>query len=280
MTNTRNVRLGILLVTTLLLCSAIISTHMNVSEIGLRVLSWYKSMSGKAVNLPSIKQPHTPPMEHHPWTALLAKYVTPNGKVNYQGFIQDRAALEQYLTDLSDHPPGQNWNEAAQLAYWINAYNAFTVKLIIDHYPLKSIKDIADGWIMVDSPWDIKFFQIGGTEFDLNTIEHDILRKQFDEPRIHFAINCASFSCPKLRHEAYTVDQLAEQLEDQTRAFLHNLDKNVITAQETQLSQIFHWFQSDFERHATLSEFIQRYHSSINPTNRITYLDYNWALNE
>jgi len=188
--------------------------------------------------------------------------------------------LEKYLDTLTENPVGKNWSEAEQMAYWINAYNAFTVKLIVDYYPLKSIKDIGDGLPMISSPWDIKFFKIGKTDFDLNTIEHEILRKQFAESRIHFAINCASFSCPKLRNEAFVAERLEEQLENQAQSFIKNLDKNIINEKETKLSKIFNWFESDFTKQESIASFIKKRHDSFDEQNEVKYLEYIWTLNE
>jgi len=173
-----------------------------------------------------------------------------------------------------------NWTEEEQLAYWINVYNAFTVKLILNHYPLNSIKDISDGLPMINSPWDIKFFKIGTLPMDLNTVEHQILRKQFEEPRIHFAINCASISCPRLREEAFVAEQLELQLEDQTQDFIHDISKNIINESTTELSSIFNWFQGDFTKEGTLLEFIGRYNPELKQTNDIQYLEYDWGLND
>jgi len=253
---------------------------MNINDVGLKVLGWVKKMKGNAVDLDKLTAMNTPTMEHHNWTTLLKKHVTAAGQVNYKGFIQDSTLLQAYLDDLSTHPPGNNWTEEEKIAYWINAYNAFTVKLIVDHYPLKSIKDIGDGLPMINSPWDIKFFKIGNIDFDLNTIEHEILRKEFTEPRIHFAINCASFSCPKLRNEAYFASKLEEQLEEQTLGFINNPQKNIINETETELSKIFDWFQSDFIKKSSLFDFLNRYTASLNEANKVTYVEYDWALNE
>ena len=192
----------------------------SVTDVGLLFLTKIKEMKGEAIDISSFEEEERRTITHENWTKLVEQHVTLSGKVNYKGFIKDKIALDDYLDTLSNHPPGKNWNEAEQLSYWINAYNAFTVKLIIDHYPLKSIKDIAGNLPMINSPWDMKFFKIGGVDFDLNTIEHEILRKKFEEPRIHFAINCASFSCPKLRNEAFEANKLEEQLEDQTNYFM------------------------------------------------------------
>ena len=219
-------------------------------------------------------------VNHEIWTVLLRKYVTEGGQVNYKGFIKEQSKMEEYLSLLSNTPPGSNWSEADKIAYWINAYNAFTVKLIMDNYPLKSIKDIGDGLPMISSPWDIKFFKIGDADFDLNTIEHEILRKHFEEPRIHFAINCASFSCPKLRNEAFESSQLNQQLEAQTKTFINNPDKNIINKEETKLSKLFSWFETDFTKKTTIKSFVKQRHSAFNEQNDLQYLDYSWTLNE
>ncbi len=253
---------------------------MTINDIGLNVISWVKKIRGGNVNLESLNKINTPMMNHDSWTTLLNAYVTESGQVNYKGFIQDSTRLQQYLDELSHHPPGINWSEAEQIAYWINAYNAFTVKLIIDHYPLKSIKDIGEGNALLSSPWDIKFFKIGDVDFDLNTIEHKILRVDYIEPRIHFAINCASISCPKLRNEAFVAERLDQQLEDQTRYFLSNPIKNIISPDETKLSKLLDWFKSDFLKVSTMEEFIKKHNPNFNVSNDIEYLDYDWNLNE
>ena len=254
---------------------------MNINDIGLKVLGWVKKLKGDAVDLDTINIAETPTMEHHDWSTLLQQHVTESGQVNYKGFIKDSTLFNKYLTELSNHPTGKNWSEKEKLAYWINAYNAFTLKLILDNYPLKSIKDIGDGLTMINSPWDIKFFKIGNTDFDLNTIEHEIIRKEFNEPRIHFAINCASVSCPKLRNEAFTAEQLDAQLDDQAKQFINNPIKNNITEKSVQLSKIFNWFESDFIKENTLASFLQKY-TDIKLSNdfKAVYLDYDWNLNE
>jgi len=127
------------------------------------------------------------PISHEIWTELF------DGKVNYKGFAEDKARFDEYLNLLNTHHPNdKNWSKNEQLAYWINAYNAYTVELILKHYPVVSIKDIKKGLPFLNSVWDIEFIEIEGNTYDLNHIEHEILRKEFDEPRIHFAIVCAS----------------------------------------------------------------------------------------
>ncbi|MEM7103686.1 MAG: DUF547 domain-containing protein [Bacteroidota bacterium] len=252
---------------------------LNVNDIGLKGLSWVKKVKGQAVDFSDLEKEYVPTVDHDIWTKLLQKHVSLDGMVNYEGFINDSIDLNQYLSLLKENSPGENWSASEKLAYWINVYNAFTVKLIVDHYPLESIKNISDGFAMINSSWDLKFFSIGDIPFDLNTVEHEILRKQFDEPRIHFAINCASVSCPKLRKEAFYPDQLETQLEDQAIAFLNNPEKNIISQSETRLSKIFDWFKSDFNKEADLKSYIQKYRPGLNPQNKITFMEYNWGLN-
>ena len=254
--------------------------NMSLKDLGFKILNTIKNMKGSTVNINKLTKVHSPSVTHDDWTALLDKHVTVNGQVNYKGFIQDSAALEKYLRKLSTHPPGKNWSSAETMAYWINAYNAFTVKLIIDHYPVVSIKDIKDGLPIITSPWDIKFFKIGNIDCNLNAIEHQILRVEFDDPRIHFAINCASFSCPKLRNEAFTPSDLENQLDDQAKDFVSDPSKNIISDTESKLSSIFDWFKSDFEKQMPLLDYIQQYNQALNKSNKVEFIDYNWTLNE
>jgi len=222
------------------------------------------------------------PISHSMYDALLKKYVFDTGKVNYKGFIKDKAQLEQYLQLLSNNPPQQNWSKDEQLAYWINAYNAFTIQLITQHYPLKSIKDISSTKTpSVNTPWDIKFIHIGKEIYDLNNIEHDILREKFNEPRIHFAIVCASVSCPKLLNEAFTGTKINQQLDAQARSFINDPIRNKISANRIQTSEIFDWFKSDFTKNNSLINFLNKYSKvKINANASVSTLDYNWNLNE
>lgn len=212
---------------------------------------------------------------------LLKKHVNASGLVNYKGFQKDKAGLESYLKILSDNPPQDNWSENEQKAYWINAYNAFTVSLILQNYPVKSIKDIAGKIYKVNTPWDIKFINIGGKKYDLNNIEHGILRKKYNDPRIHFALVCASISCPKLRNEAFLGSQLDAQLEDAGKDFVNDESKNKISADKAHLSKYFSWYKDDFTKNGSLEDFINKYSpTKINANTKIGSLDYNWSLNE
>ncbi len=223
-------------------------------------------------------------ISHDRWTNLLQRYVAADGRVDYRGLSGQKEELNTYLSLLSKGIPDKTtWTREEQLAYWINAYNAFTVKLILDNYPVKSIKDLNSTISVpfINSIWDKKFFKLGGTSFSLNMIEHDILRKEFKEPRIHFAINCASVSCPKLRNEAYTASKLEKQLEEQTKGFINDPSKNRISTQNPRISSIFDWFGGDFKQQGSVTGFINKYAATkIAPGATISYMKYNWNLNQ
>lgn len=223
------------------------------------------------------------PISHQNWTELLGKHVNAKGMVDYKGMIADSTALNTYLDLLSaNHPNEKNWSKGERLAYWINAYNAFTVQLIIRNYPVESIKDIAGGIPFVNTPWDVKFIKIEGETYDLNNIEHGIIRKEFNEPRIHFALVCAAVSCPKLRNEAYTAQRLDEQLEDEARYFFNNPEKNTITKDKITVSKLLKWYWGDFSDVAEdRISYVNKYSKTkANSDAEVDFMDYNWALNE
>lgn len=214
-----------------------------------------------------------PVFDHSPWDKLLKKHVSAEGNVNYQGFKNDKEAFENYLSALSQNAPTDSWSRAEKLAYWINVYNAFTVKLIIDNYPLESIKDIK-------KPWDQEFFKIAGKPFNLNKVEHEILR-EMGEPRIHFAINCASFSCPRLFNEAFSADKLEDQLQKAAIGFVNDKKRNQISTDEVEISKIFRWFSKDFEKEGDIIDFLNKYSKvKINSKAKVRYKDYDWTLNK
>ncbi len=215
-----------------------------------------------------IKQPL-----HKSWDELLKKYVTNTGAVNYAGFKQEVNKLNAYLTLLAKNPPSDGWTKAEQLSFWINVYNAATVSLIVDHYPVSSITKLHGG-----KPWDHPFIKIGSQTYTLNDIEHKIVRPKFKEPRIHFAVNCAAISCPKLLNAAYLPDRLEKQLQHQTELFINNKEKNQLNSTQLKLSKIFEWYQEDF---GNLQSFIKKYStSSIDANASVGYLDYDWGLNK
>ncbi|ADV48265.1 protein of unknown function DUF547 [Cellulophaga algicola DSM 14237] len=210
---------------------------------------------------------------HTEWNTLLAKYVDKKGNVNYAAFKKDSLALSSYLELLAKNEPTDQWSKSEKLAYYINLYNAATVKLILDNFPVKSIKDIK-------GPWDKEWVKIGAKVYSLGYIEHKILRKM-EEPRIHFAINCASYSCPKLVNKAYLAATIEKQLQEATFDFINDTTRNKIAENELQLSNIFKWYKSDFTTKVSLQEYIKPYSKiNINTDAKVKYLDYNWSLNE
>lgn len=231
-----------------------------------------KGLSAKAV-IGTLKSGHdisSIQIDHSEWTYLLKKYVEDNGIVDYRGFITDKEKLENYLNSLSEVVPEDTWSVKEQLAYYINLYNAHTVHLILVNYPVKSIKDI-------DGPWTTNFIKIGDKELSLGALEHSILRKM-NEPRIHFAINCASISCPKLLNEAFTAANLDAQLTEVTQGFI-NSNKNTISHRKVELSSIFNWFKNDFFD-GELIKYINQYSEvPIASSSKIGYKEYNWNLN-
>ena len=224
------------------------------------------------------------PIGHAAWDALLQRHVDEAGWVDYAGFIADSAALNGYLDSIrKGHPNRQHWTRDEQLAYWINAYNAFTVKLITDHYPVASIKDIKSGIPFVNTVWDIKFITIEGREYDLNNIEHNIVRPVFNDARAHFALNCASYSCPPLQNRAYTAAELDEQLNRAARAFLADERRNRIDGQGPEyVSKLFSWYSGDFKHTApSVVAYLNRFAPVVIPAGaELEYLDYDWSLND
>ena len=227
----------------------------------------YSFSSSIPINQTTIKT------DHKTWNVLLIKHVDTNGFVDYKSFKKDLAALNLYLTSLSNSTPDDTWSKDEKMAYWINAYNAFTIKLIIDHYPISSIKEI-------ENPWDIKFIELGVDIFSLNDIENKILRKM-EDPRIHFGIVCASFSCPKLQNEAFIASKLDQQLNDATKRFLADPDRNNLSENSIEISKIFKWFSKDFKKEGSIIDFLNKYSEiKISQNAKKTYKDYNWNLNE
>lgn len=226
----------------------------------------------------------TNPPSHKSWNELLKANVSADGKVNYKGFIKEKAKLDAYLKSISENAPDRKtWSKDEQLAYWINAYNAFTVKLIMDNYPVESIKDLGPALKipLIKDVWHYKFFKIGGQESSLDEIEHSILRKEFEEPRIHFAINCASVSCPPLLNEAFEATTIDAQLEKVAKGFINDSSRNKISPDAVQVSSVFSWFKGDFTKNGSLIDFLNKYSTAkINPKAKVSFLDYDWNLNE
>ena len=210
---------------------------------------------------------------HASWNVLLQQYVDADGNVDYHSWKKSQTDLDKYIQLLEKTPPANYWDKNDSLAYFINAYNAVTVKLILDNYPLKSIRDIKD-------PWDSKSLNLPNNRLTLNDIEHKVLRKM-DDPRIHFAINCASASCPQLSNEAFRASKVQKQLEEATSLFINDTSKNQISEKNIGLSKIFLWFSKDFGSKKERIAFIQKYSQKPFKDNaKIKYQEYDWSLNE
>ena len=213
---------------------------------------------------------------HTLWNDLLQKHVSGAGQVNYKAFKTDKAKLLSYIQVLNLIYTDASFTSLSReetLAFWINAYNALTVDLILKNYPLKSIKDI-------DKPWDQRFWKLGDKWFNLSDIEHEILRKM-DEPRIHFAIVCASVSCPKLQNTAFTASNLETQLTNATKEFLSDSERNELSENSIKISKIFQWFSKDFKQDGDIIDFLNQYSNlDISAKAKKSYKDYNWNLNE
>lgn len=219
-----------------------------------------------------IKEPIQPVVSSHEvFNSLLAKYVSQTGVVDYAGLKSEIATLDGYLSELSSNAPSNSWSSSKKLAYWINAYNAFTLKLILDNYPLSSITNLHGG-----KPWDKKWIEIGGKTYSLNNIENDIIRPTFNEPRIHFAVNCAAISCPKLGNFAFTEDNLEKKLEENTVAFINGA-QNSISSDQVTVSKIFDWYGADF---GNLVDFLNKYsNTKISTGTKVKFAEYDWNLN-
>ena len=241
---------------------------------------------------------------HAAWTALLRKHVRllRGGQVTqvaYAAFKTDRPALKAYLDSLAAVAPATfgGWTRAERQAFLINAYNASTVELILTRYPnLKSIKELGS---LLSSPWKPKWISLLGTQVSLDDLEHAMLRKRgdYDDPRVHFAVNCASIGCPALREEAFVATKLDAQMDEQTLRFMSDRTRNRYSPQRgrLELSKIFDWYGEDFRLGhrgvVSLPVFAARYAEVLAdaPADRerlragnvgIAYTDYDWALND
>ena len=211
--------------------------------------------------------------DHSPWNGLLAKYVNNKGDVNYKGFQNDVSTLNEYLNQLAENSPEKGWSKNERLAYYINLYNSATVKLILDNYPTNSIKDIKD-------PWGQKRVETGDELISIGDIENQILRKM-NEPRIHFAINCASVSCPKLLNKAFEASRMEKQLNEVTSDFINDETRNNISSEKLELSNLFEWYKEDFTKNGSLTDYVKPYTDiDINADTDVEYLKYDWNLNE
>lgn len=213
--------------------------------------------------------------EYAKLNTFLSTYVTYGGNVNYASIKSNKSQLEDIIKEFESNFPGSGWSSAQKLTYWINAYNVYTIKLIVDNYPTTSITNITA------KPWHKSFIKLDGKTYSLNQIENDIIRKQFNEPRIHFALNCASKSCPVLLNKAYTPATVYSKMTAQTKRFLNDTSKNTFGEKEVQISQIFEWYSEDFTKGgSTVFDFINKYRTEQLDKQKITYQEYSWDLNK
>jgi Protein of unknown function, DUF547 len=234
------------------------------------------------------------------WDAQLKKHVKwlPDNKqsrVNYKGFAAERAELKKQLDAFSAVPKADfdKWSRPQQMAFLINAYNAFTIEHILSKYPnLKSIKDLGS---LVSSAWKKKFFTLLGEERNLDWIEHEQLRPRYSEPRVHVAVNCASIGCPALPPEAFTAAKLDAQLDEGMVRFMGDHTRNRMADGKLEVSQIFKWFKEDFEKgnkgFNRLEDVFAKYADQLAdaPADReklraktvaVSHLEYDWSLND
>jgi hypothetical protein len=208
---------------------------------------------------------------HEAWDKLLQKHVQ-QGNVNYKLFKNDKAALENYIKTLSAHTPATNASKQEKKAFWLNAYNALTIKLILEHYPIKSIKDLDKG-----NPWDVSRYALGGKNYSLNEIENRILRPMGDA-RIHFGLNCAAKSCPPIDARAFVATTVETQLDQLTRAFINKTQENQLKGNTIKISNLFNWYAVDF---GNVIAFLNQYAAlPVYKNAKITYTTYDWNLNE
>jgi hypothetical protein len=225
---------------------------------------------------------------HVAWGALLDRHVVviEGGKasrVHYAGMVDDRAQLKRYLDTLSATPRAEfdGWTRGEQMAFLINAYNAFMVEKILGRYP--DIRSIWDYGKLFGNPFKDEFFTLFGRRASLDWIEHDTLRKAYRDPRLHYALNCASVGCPMLRAEPFVAARLESQLEDQARRFLSDASRNRYRDGRLGVSKIFDWYKEDFEPRG---QYFARYAALLGTDAAtaakapITFLDYDWTLND
>jgi len=221
--------------------------------------------------------------DHQPWNGLLKKHVVvlEDGKASqFRYGSVERKALHSYLSSLSKvgEKEFKTWPRQERMAFLINAYNAFAVEKVLTRYP--DIRSIWDFGKIFGNPFKDEFFTLFGRKFSLDRIEHDTLRKEYRDPRIHYAVNCASVGCPMLREEAYVAARLEQQLEEQAVRFLSDRSRNRYREGTLEVSQIFDWFKEDFEPR---DKYFARYAKVLGSPGGavpVSFLAYDWSLND
>lgn len=206
---------------------------------------------------------------------LLKKNVSAKGNVNYTNLKANEAKLDTYLAYLEKTTPAKSWSKNKKKAFWINAYNAYTIKIILQNLPVKSITKIKNKG---KTAWKTPFAKVGGTTYTLDHIEHKILRGQLFDPRIHVGVNCASGSCPKLHNVAFTESNVDAELEKLMKSFVNDPKRNKVD--KKQVSEIFNWFKADFTKKGSVVDYINKYaDQKLDSKAKLSYLKYDWNLN-
>lgn len=228
-------------------------------------------------------------VSHAAWGQFLARYVRPGaGGVNlvdYRGVAPaDRQALKSYIASLEAARPTA-MNRDAAMAYWINLYNAATVDVILDNYPVDSIRKIGGGFFS-SGPWDDKVVTVEGRALSLNDIEHGILRPIWNDPRIHYAVNCASIGCPNLMTQPFTSANLAGMLDQSARAYVNHPRGARVQNGRLTVSKIYDWYKVDFgNSDAGVIAHLRQYASgslaaALGGVSSISGTEYDWSLNQ
>jgi hypothetical protein len=211
------------------------------------------------------------------FNSLLQTHVDSKGFVDYKSLKQDEGKLNSYLSYLEKTTPEKSWSANKEKAFWINVYNAYTLKIILDNYPLKSITKISNKG---KTAWKTPFVKVGGKTYTLDHVEHEILRKKFKDPRIHVGVNCASGSCPKLGNLAFTENNVDGELERLMKEFINDASRNKLSVKKVEISEIFNWFKGDFTADGSVIDYINKYaETPVNKKAKIKYLTYDWSLN-
>lgn len=263
----------------LLVILALITTSLNAAPSAKLWGYWDKSN-------PSLKAK----IDFKPWQDFLAKYVVQKGDqtfVNYSNVSKkDKQSLNKIINTYSKLEI-LKYNKNQQLAYWINMYNMLTIRVILQHYPVKSITDIDKSWFGYSKVWDQNVVKINGKELTLNDIEHRIVRPIWHDPRVHSAVNCASISCPNLSRQAYQGGQINAQLDRSFSTWINSSKGFELKDNNIYISKIFDWYGSDFGNQTHMRQFIAKYLTSkvkkeaiLNENKTIYYQNYNWNLNQ
>ena len=288
---------------------ALLAQALTVLPVSLAIPASLREMTDTAPANAAIPMGNLSEVQNESYAMVLAKYVDSEGMVNYKDLKEDREPLDRYVESLAVLDPNvyEQLSTDEKIAFWINAYNALTLQTIINHYPItkggliSGLRFPENSIRQIPGVWDEISHRVMGREMTLNNIEHDTLRKQFSEPRIHMALVCASMDCPPLRREPYMADRLDAQLDDQARRFLASPRKFRIDRAKhiVYLSSIFKWFAPDFSVRygkdpsqgdpsevSTVLEFVSLYVNAEDAQqlktvdHKVKYIDYDWSLNE